>query len=115
MEPWGQFLEHIGINLQTSIILQTDTFCLILYTSRIKWAMLAGFFVLYKVHVRKVVLCISGIFHVCDVRSGSNFAINYNHRRPLVPVILLQGAMYPSLHFFLNVSVRTHLIGKYIV
>jgi len=37
----GTFLEHIGINLQTSIILRTDTFYLFLYTSRIKWAMLA--------------------------------------------------------------------------
>jgi len=57
-------------------------------------------FILYKVHVGLVVLCISEIFCVCDVTSGSNFVINYNYRRPLVPVILLQEAMYPSLHFF---------------
>jgi hypothetical protein len=48
MEPWGQFLEHIGINLQTSIILWTDTFCF--FSSRIKWAMLADtlFYTKYK-------------------------------------------------------------------
>jgi len=66
-----------------------------------KWAMLADTFCSIQNTCQKSgTVYFRNILCVCDVTSGSNFAINYNYRRSLVPLILLQGAMYPSLHFF---------------